>query len=138
LFAWYSAIKGCAGHFVFLASKLLRRRACGDFAMNDTPEKIAAMVAERHRQMTPEMRMRIASQMFDTARAIVESSLPVDLSPQQRRLASIERLYGDQLTRKAKLAYANYRTDRQSDESVDEDVREGLADSEADRVVDNE
>jgi hypothetical protein len=33
-------------------------------------------VAERHRQMTPEERMRIASSMFDTARAIVEASLP--------------------------------------------------------------
>ena len=76
--------------------------------MNDTSEKVAALVAERHRQMTPEMRMRIASQMFDTARAIVESSLPADLSPHDRRLALIERLYGDELPLKAKLAFAEY------------------------------
>jgi hypothetical protein len=44
--------------------------------MNDTSPEIAAMVAERHRQMTPEERMRIASSMFDTARTIVEASLP--------------------------------------------------------------
>ena len=76
--------------------------------MNDTSEKVAAMVAERHRQMTPEMRMRIASQMFDTARAIVESSLPADLSRQQRRFALIERLYGDEVSMAAKRAFAEY------------------------------
>lgn len=44
--------------------------------MNDTSPKIAALVAERYRQMTPDERIAIASSMFDTARAIVESSLP--------------------------------------------------------------
>lgn len=79
--------------------------------MNDTSEKMAALVAERHRKMSPEMRMRIASQMFDTARAIVESSLPPNLSLQERRLALIERLYGDELPLKAKLAFAQYGCD---------------------------
>jgi hypothetical protein len=32
------------------------------------------MVDERYRLMTPERRMRIASSMFETARAIIESS----------------------------------------------------------------
>jgi hypothetical protein len=53
------------------------------------------MVAERHRQMTPEERMRIASSMFDTARAIVESSLPANLSRRERRLAYARRMYGN-------------------------------------------
>jgi hypothetical protein len=56
--------------------------------MNDTSPEIAAMVAERHRLMTPEERMRIASSMFDTARAIVESSLAPNLSRRERRLAT--------------------------------------------------
>jgi hypothetical protein len=52
--------------------------------MHDTSPEIAAMVAERHRQMTPEERMRIASSMFDTARAIVELSFPPSLSRRER------------------------------------------------------
>jgi len=104
--------------------------------MNDTSEKMAAMVAERHRQMTPEMRMRIASQMFDTARAIVESSLPAHLSQQERRFALIERLYKDELPLKAKLVFAAYGIDKST--TVEEDIEEGLADSDADRVVDND
>lgn len=55
--------------------------------MNDTSPKVAAMVAERHRRMTPEERMQAASAMFDTARTIVESSLPATLSRKERRLA---------------------------------------------------
>jgi hypothetical protein len=76
--------------------------------MNDTSDKMEAMVAERYRQMTPDMRMRIASQMFDTARAIVESSLPPNLSRQERRLAWAERLYANELPRAALLAFAAY------------------------------
>jgi hypothetical protein len=104
--------------------------------VNDTSEKMAAMVAERHRQMTPEMRMRIASQMFNTARAIVESSLPSHLSAQERRLALIERLYRNELPLKAKLAFAAYGIDEST--TVEEDIEEALADSDADRVVDND
>jgi hypothetical protein len=76
--------------------------------MNDTSEKMAALIVERHRQMTPEMRMRMASQMFDTARIIVESSLPPHLSRQERRLALAERLYANELPRAALLAFANF------------------------------
>lgn len=76
--------------------------------MNDTSEKMVAIIAERHRQMTPEMRMRIASQMFDTARAIVESSLPPHLTRQERRFALIERLYKDELPLAARQAFAAY------------------------------
>jgi hypothetical protein len=35
--------------------------------------------AERYRLMTPDRRMRIAASMFETARAIIESSLPLNL-----------------------------------------------------------
>jgi hypothetical protein len=79
--------------------------------MNDTLPKVAAMVAERHRQMTPDERMRIASSMFDTARAIVESSLPANLSRRERRLAFAKRMYGDELPEAALIAFAEWPDD---------------------------
>lgn len=66
------------------------------------------MVAERHRQMTPDERMRIASSMFDTARAIVESSLPPNLSRRERRLAYARRMYGTELPEAALIAFAEW------------------------------
>lgn len=70
------------------------------------------MVAERHRQMTPEERMRIASSMFDTARAIVESSLPPNLSRRERRLAYARRMYGTELPEAALIAFAEWSNDQ--------------------------
>jgi|SRR5882724_9008538 len=106
--------------------------------MNDTSEKMAARIVERHRQMTPETRMRIASQMFDTARTIVESSLPANLSCRDRRLALIERLYKDELSPGAKLAFATFDSRRQDGISIDRDVDEELKDSDANRVLDSD
>lgn len=54
--------------------------------MNGTSPEIAAMAAERYRQMTPDERIKIVSSMLDTARAIVESSLPPNLTRRERRL----------------------------------------------------
>jgi hypothetical protein len=58
--------------------------------------------------MTPEERWRIASLMFDDARAIVESSLPAGLSQRERRLAVARRLYGGELPQAALEAFAGY------------------------------
>jgi hypothetical protein len=80
--------------------------------MNDTSSKVAAMVAERHRQMTSDERMSIASAMFDTARAIVESSLPATLTRRERRLALARRLYGLELPEAALMAFADWPEDR--------------------------
>ena len=76
--------------------------------MDDTSSKVAAMVAERHRQMTPDERVRIASSMFDTARAIVESSLPAGLNRRERRLAYARRMYGAELPEAAMIAFAEW------------------------------
>lgn len=76
--------------------------------MNDTTPRFAGMVAERHRAMTPEERLQAASDMFDTARAIVESSLPAKLTGYERRLALIRRLYGDELPAAAQQMFARY------------------------------
>ncbi|MGH8284939.1 MAG: hypothetical protein ACRETT_04140 [Steroidobacteraceae bacterium] len=77
--------------------------------MNDTAREMEAIVAERYRRMSPSERMRIASSMFETARAIVESSLPAGLSRRERRLAFVRRLYGGELPEAALLAYANWK-----------------------------
>lgn len=76
--------------------------------MNDTATEIDAVVAERYRHMSPIERMQIASSMFDTARAIVESSLPPGLTRRDRRLAFAKRMYGDELPESALRAYANW------------------------------
>jgi hypothetical protein len=79
--------------------------------MNDTSPEVAALVAERHRRMTPEERMKIASSMFDTARSIVESSLPANLSRRERRLAYAKRMYGNELPEAALIAFAEWSED---------------------------
>lgn len=76
--------------------------------MNDTSETAARLVAERHASMTVEERMRIAAELFETARAIVESSLPREWTREQRRYAVAKRLYGDELPEAALLAHARY------------------------------
>jgi len=51
---------------------------------------------------------RIASSMFETARAIIESSLPLDLTRRERRLAFAKRLYAGELPDAALLAFAEW------------------------------
>ena len=74
--------------------------------MNDTSREMERMVTERYRLMTPDQRMRIASSMFETARAIVESSLPSNLTRRDRRLAFARRLYAGEMPEAALLAFA--------------------------------
>lgn len=76
--------------------------------MSDTSPKVARLVAERYRQMTPDQRMRIASSMFETARRIVESSLPPNLTRRERRLAFARRLYAGGLPEAALQAFADW------------------------------
>ncbi len=76
--------------------------------MNDTPDDIAALVAKRHRDMTPAERMRAAAASFEVARAIVESSLPRGLSRTARRLAVARRFYAGELPESALLAHARF------------------------------
>lgn len=76
--------------------------------MNDTSPKMERLVTERYRQMTPDQRMRIASSMFETARKIVESSLPPDLTRRERRLSFARRLYAGELPEAALRAFADW------------------------------
>ena len=79
--------------------------------MSDASPEVERMVAEHYQQMTPEERMRIAASMFETARVIVESSLPATLTGRERRLAFARRMYGDELPEAALSAFADW-TDR--------------------------
>jgi len=76
--------------------------------VNDTSDTVARLVSERYAAMTPEERMRIAAAMYETARAIVESSLPDGLTREQRRYAVAKRFYGDELPEAALTAYSKY------------------------------
>lgn len=76
--------------------------------MNDTSSKVAGMVADRHRAMTPAERWQAASSLHAAARAIVESALPSGLSRESRRLAVARRFYGNELPEAALLAHAKF------------------------------
>jgi hypothetical protein len=76
--------------------------------VNDTSPEMEKMVTERYKLMSPDQRMRIASSMFDTARAIIESSLPLTLTRRERRLAFARRLYSGELPDAALLAFADW------------------------------
>jgi hypothetical protein len=76
--------------------------------MNDTTPEMERMVTERYRRMTPIQRMKIASSMFETACAIIESSLPLNLTGKERRLAFARRLYAGELPEAALLAFAEW------------------------------
>ena len=74
--------------------------------MNDTSPEMERLFTERYKLMTPDQRMKIASSMFETARAIVESSLP--LTRRARRLAFARRLYAGELPDAALIAFAEW------------------------------
>ena len=73
--------------------------------MNDTTASMQRRVTEHYRRMSPQERMRIASSMFETARRIVESSLPANLGRTERRL------YAGELPEAALRVYAEFRGD---------------------------
>jgi hypothetical protein len=76
--------------------------------ISDTPTKFSALVSERYAQMSADERMQIASDMFDTARKIIEASLPANLSRRARRLAVARRRYNDELPAAALDAHAGW------------------------------
>lgn len=49
-----------------------------------------------------------ACSLFETARKIIESSLPGGLTLEQRRLAVVRRLYHNELPEAALIAHARY------------------------------
>ena len=100
-----------------ILSKFVWARDTGS-DVNDTSPEMDKMVAERYKLMTPDRRMRIASSMFETARAIIESSLPLNLTRRERRLAFAKRLYAGELPDAALLAFAEWNVREKLDEAV--------------------
>jgi hypothetical protein len=80
-------------------------------ACNDTSPEIERMVAAHYAAMTPLERMEIASSMHQTALAIIGSSLPPNLSREERRYAIAKRMYGDELPEAALRAHARHPSD---------------------------
>ena len=61
--------------------------------MNDTDPMIQKMLDERYQKMTGDERLKIGFSMYDTARAIVLSSLPQDLRTEDRAVQLFLRFY---------------------------------------------
>lgn len=76
--------------------------------MDDTSPAMRDMVRRRHREMTPAERIRAADRLYGFARAIVESSLPADLTGPQRQVAVARRFYAGELPEAAFEAYARH------------------------------
>lgn len=76
--------------------------------MNDTSTEVSQLIIDRYRAMTPADRWLATSSLFETARAIVESSLPSGLTMEQRRLAIVRRLYQNELPEAALAAHARF------------------------------
>jgi hypothetical protein len=77
-------------------------------AMNDTSAAVSKIVEDHHLAMTPAERWLAASSLFESARRIVESSLPMDLTMEERRLAVVRRFYGSELPEVALIAHSRY------------------------------
>jgi hypothetical protein len=73
--------------------------------MDDTTPEFRRLVRERLRALAPAERVRMCTDMFETARRIVEASLPAGLDPRERRYRICKRFYGDLADR----AYSTFR-----------------------------
>jgi orotidine-5'-phosphate decarboxylase len=76
--------------------------------MSDTRAGVARRVLAHHRAMSPTERCQAAASLFETARAIVESSLPAELTREEKRLRVARRIYNEELPEAALRAHANY------------------------------
>ena len=63
--------------------------------MQDTTPEFRKLVEEGYARMAPEDRVRVCTEMFDTAVALAEASMPEGLEPAERRFRLCERFYGD-------------------------------------------
>jgi len=63
--------------------------------MNDTSPEFQKLFEAGMNALTPQERVRMCADMFDTARALVEASPPRGLDPIERRRRICRRFYGD-------------------------------------------
>lgn len=62
--------------------------------MQDTTPEFRKLVEEGYARMAPAERVRVCTEMFDTAVALAEASMPEGLDPAERRFRLCERFYG--------------------------------------------
>lgn len=65
--------------------------------MTDTSPEVAQIVREKLMSRSAEERFLMGIEMFEVARAIVDASLPSELSAAERRQRRFQRLYGIEL-----------------------------------------
>ena len=63
--------------------------------MQDTTPEFRKLVQEGYARLSPEDRVRVCTEMFDTAVALAAASIPEGLGPAERRFKLCERFYGD-------------------------------------------
>jgi hypothetical protein len=63
--------------------------------MRDTTPEFQKRVEAAYARLAPGERVRICTEMFDTAVALAAASLPADLDSAERRFRLCERFYGD-------------------------------------------
>ena len=63
--------------------------------MQDTSPEFRRRVSEAFARLSPGERVHMCTDMFETARALVEASLPGELSDKARRCEICRRFYGD-------------------------------------------
>jgi hypothetical protein len=76
--------------------------------MKDTSPEFERIVRTRYEAMAPAERIAMAVSLRRTALAIIESSLPPDLSREERRYAIAKRFYGDEVSDAALRAHAHH------------------------------
>jgi hypothetical protein len=64
------------------------------WAKDDTTPEFARLVSDRFARMAPEERVRLCTEMFDTAQALAQATMPDDFDPAERRFRLCERFYG--------------------------------------------
>ena len=62
---------------------------------SDTTPEFEKLVRERFLALAPAERVRMCADMFETARALVEASLPAGLDAIERRRRICRRFYGN-------------------------------------------
>lgn len=73
--------------------------------MSDTHPVVAREMAARYGRMSPLERLQIASGMYDTARAIILSTLPNELPENERNYRLFIRMHGEAFEPLARKAF---------------------------------
>jgi hypothetical protein len=85
------------------------KRTLSTLEMHDTTPEFRRLMRERFQALGPVERVRMCTEMFETARQIVEASLPAGLDPEERRYRICRRFYGNLADRAFGGRYSTFR-----------------------------